>query len=268
MMRVAVSGCGGRMGQALVHAVVSANDMILCGGSEAKGSTLIGMEIGLACGIPPLGLAITDTPQKLLENAQGAIDFTRPEATLEVVQRCAEIGIPLVVGTTGFSVDGLAVIDKAAHRIPLVLSPNMSIGVNVLMRIADEVARILGPDYDLEIIEAHHGKKMDSPSGTALRLAQLLAEATSERGSLADRACHGRRGNIGPRPREEIGIHAVRGGDIIGEHTILFCGTGERLELIHRASSRQTFAQGAIRALRWASQRPAGLYDMRDVLGI
>jgi 4-hydroxy-tetrahydrodipicolinate reductase len=269
MIRVAIPGCAGRMGRALVQAVTAAEGLELGGASEAAGSPAVGRDAGTVAGLPPLGITVTDDPGALLEHADGVIDFSLPVVTAELCPRCAEMGLPLVVGTTGLDPKQLQALRSAAKRIPIVFAPNMSVGVNVLLSLAGEAARLLGEGYDLEIVEAHHNRKVDAPSGTALRLAEVLAEATGRSGTLEERACYGRGpGVTGPRKRTQIGIHTVRGGDIVGEHTVLLCGDGERLELTHRASSRQTFARGALRALRWAAGRAEGFYDMQDVLGL
>jgi 4-hydroxy-tetrahydrodipicolinate reductase len=267
-LRVAIPGCAGRMGRALVQALAAADDMQLCGASEAAGSPALGQDAGSVAGLSPLGIAVTDDPQTLLADAQAVIDFSLPHVTADLCRRCAERGLPLVVGTTGLSAEQHAALQRAAERVPVVFAANMSVGVNVLLRLVEQAATLLGPGYDLEVVEAHHGRKVDAPSGTALALARALATATGQLGALEQRARHGRHGAVGARAPAEIGIHAVRGGDVVGEHTVLFLGEGERLELVHRASSRQTFARGALRALRWATARPAGLYDMRDVLGL
>jgi 4-hydroxy-tetrahydrodipicolinate reductase len=268
VINVAIPGCAGRMGRAIVQAVAAAPDLRLSGASELARSPAIGQDAGTIAGLSPLGVTITDDPERLLAGAAGVIDFTQPRPTVELAARCAAAGLPLVVGTTGLDAAGRASLERAAARVPLVFAPNMSVGVNVLVRLAAEAARLLGPGYELEIVEAHHSRKVDAPSGTALRLAQALVEATAAQGSLEERACYGRRGAIGPRPAAQIGIQTVRGGDIVGEHTVMLCGDGERLELVHRASSRQTFAGGALRALRWVVGRAPGLYDMSDVLGL
>jgi 4-hydroxy-tetrahydrodipicolinate reductase len=268
MMRVAVPGCAGRMGRALVQAVSAAEDMTLSGASEARGSAAVGGDAGLCAGLSPLDVEVTDDLDRLLEGADGVIDFTLPEVTGVLVPRCAGRGLPLVVGTTGLTEAHRATLEDAAGRIPVVFAPNMSIGVNVLLRLVQEAARLLGPAYDLEIVEAHHNRKVDAPSGTALALARALAEATGDQGPLEQRGCYSRHGQIGARPPRQIGIQTVRGGDLVGEHTVMYLGHGERLELTHRASSRQTFARGAVRALRWAAGRPPGLYSMQDVLGL
>ena len=266
MTRVAIPGCAGRMGRALVQALAEAEDLELCAASEAAGSPALGADAGTLAGLAPLGVTVTADPEQLLAAAEGVINFTAPAASLEMARRCAERGLPLVVGTTGLSADQRGRLVEAARRIPLVFAANMSVGVNVLLRLCAEAARLLGPGWDIEIVEAHHDRKADAPSGTALRLAEVLAEATG--GGLEQRAQHGRRGQTGARRPEEIGLHALRGGDIVGEHTVYLCTSGERLELTHRASSRRTFAAGALRALRWARGRRPGLYDMEHVLGL
>jgi len=265
---VAIPGCAGRMGRALLQALAASSDLRLSGASERRGASVIGQDAGTVAGLPPLGVQITDDQEALLAGAQGVIDFTLPAPTVELARRCGDRRLPLVIGTTGFNDEQRAGLARVAQHVPVVLAPNMSVGVNVLVRLVAEAARLLGAGYDLEIVEAHHNQKVDAPSGTALRLAEALAEATAEQDGLAERVCYGRRGNIGPRPRREIGVQTVRGGDIVGEHTVMFCGAGERVELVHRASSRQTFAGGALRALRWAIGRAPGLYDMSDVLGL
>jgi len=265
--RVAIPGCAGRMGRELIRAVIDSG-LELSGASELSSSPAVGKDAGLVAGLSPLGVTVSDGEERLLEGAEGVIDFTTPELSAAICSRCADRRLPLVVGTTGLGDAGRERLARAAQRIPIVFAPNMSVGVNVLLRLVEQAARLLGSGYELEIIELHHGRKVDAPSGTALQLAQVLARATPEEGPLSERSCHGRHGAVGPRPRRQIGIHAVRGGDIVGEHTVIFCGEGERIELVHRASSRQAFARGAVRALAWASSRGPGLYEMQDVLGL
>ncbi len=268
MIRVAIPGSAGRMGCALVQAVAAAEGMTLAAATETPGAPAVGLDAGTVAGLPPLGVTVSDDPAALLEGVDGVIDFSAMAATLALAPRCAEAGLPLVIGTTGFDDDQLAALREAAERAPLVLAPNMSVGVNVLFKLVDQAARLLGQGYDLEVVESHHHNKRDAPSGTARRIVEVLAEATAEQGALADRERHGRVGDVGARPAAEIGIHAVRGGDIVGEHTVMYCGDGERVEITHKASSRQTFAGGALRALRWAHDRAPGFYDMQDVLGL
>lgn len=267
-LRVGIPGCAGRMGRALVQAVAASDGVQLAAATEVAGSPALGQDAGLVAGIPPLGVEVGDDPDRLVTEVDGVIDFTLPRPTADLVPRCAGRGVTLVVGTTGLDTPQHAALEQAAAKVPLVLAPNMSVGVNVLLRLAAETARLLGPGYDLEIVEAHHGNKVDAPSGTALALARALADATADRGPLEQRACHARHGSIGRRPPGQIGIQTLRGGDVVGEHTVLYLGDGERLELTHRASSRQTFARGAVRALLWAAQQPPGLYSMQDVLGL
>jgi 4-hydroxy-tetrahydrodipicolinate reductase len=266
-IHVAIPGCAGRMGQALVRAVVGSGDMKLTGASEAPGSEAVGQDAGSVAGLSPQAVTVTDDPSALFDGAEAVIDFTLPHVTETLAPHYGSNRLATVVGTTGLSEQQLAGLAKAAARTPVVFSPNMSVGINVLFHLAAETARMLGEGYHLEILEAHHGLKVDAPSGTALCLAHLLAEATPAAGDLEPRAVYGRQGTVGPRPPDQIGIHTIRGGDIVGEHTVMYCGQGERLELTHRASSRQTFAQGALRALRWVIDQPPGLYDMQDVLG-
>jgi 4-hydroxy-tetrahydrodipicolinate reductase len=268
MIKVAITGCGGQMGRALVQAVAAAEDLQLGAASEAPGSSLLGQDAGPVAGLSPLGVTITADIEAFLQEVDGVIDFSHPASSAALCSECAQRRLPLVVGTTGLNEAQRQSIARAAAQIPLVFAPNTSVGINLLLKLAQDAAKQLGPDFDLEIVEAHHRRKVDAPSGTALRLAEVLAESTAQEGSLAERGCYGRQGAVGPRPAHQIGIHTVRGGDIIGEHTVMFCGEGERLELIHRASSRQTFARGALRALRWTLGQPAGLYDMQDVLGL
>jgi 4-hydroxy-tetrahydrodipicolinate reductase len=256
------------MGRALIQTIAAADDMQLIGAIESLSSSTIGQDAGTVAGLPPSGINIVSDAEMVLTEANGVIDFSSPTATVVLAKHCAVMNIPLVTGTTGLSHVERETLVQSAKQIPIVFAPNMSVGINVLFQLVAEAARLLGPDYDLEIVEAHHHQKADAPSGTALRLADILAQATTQKGSLRERAMYGRQGNLGPRPNYQIGIHAVRGGDIVGDHTVMYCGTGERLELIHRASSRLTFAQGALRALRWALKQSAGLYGMEDVLGL
>ncbi len=268
MMRVAIPGCAGRMGCTLVQAVAGAEDMKLGAASEAPGSPAVGQDAGTVAGLPPLGVEVSDRCEALPLSGGGVIDFSAVPVTVQLAPMCANAGVPMVIGTTGFDDSQLGVLRQAAELIPLVLAPNMSVGVNVLFKLVEQTARLLGEGYDLEVVEAHHHHKLDAPSGTARRIVEVLAEATAGQGTLKDRARHGREGDVGARPAAEIGVHAVRGGDIVGEHTVMFCGQGERVELVHKASSRQTFAGGALRALRWAAGQDPGMYDMQDVLGL
>ncbi|MBK6846951.1 MAG: 4-hydroxy-tetrahydrodipicolinate reductase [Proteobacteria bacterium] len=269
MTDLAIIGCGGRMGQALIQALARVEDLRVVAAVETAGAASLGQDAGVVAGLPPLGVPIVEDLHAALGRCSVAIDFSAPASSLRTAEAAAQHGarLALVIGTTGLDATQRQALQHAATRTAIVHAPNMSVGVNVLLRLAAEAARLLGPDFDLEIVEAHHRHKKDAPSGTAARLAEVLAAATATQGSLDERACYGRHGLSSRAPRE-IGIHAVRGGDIVGDHTVLYCADGERIELTHRASSRQTFAQGALRAARWVAGRAAGLYDMQDVLGL
>lgn len=264
-MKIAISGVSGRMGRALLEAVEADADCTLGAAIDRAGGPLVGQDAGVAWGAA-CGIQVTDQPAAALAGAQALIDFTRPEATFGYLDACAAAGVPLVIGTTGFDAAGKARIAAAAERIPVVFAPNMSVGVNLLMKLAELAARVLEDGYDIEIIEAHHRHKVDAPSGTALGLGQAVARAINR--DLASCAVYGREGVTGERDPRTIGFATVRGGDIVGDHTLLFAGIGERVELTHKASSRATFAQGALRAAKWLQGRAPGLYDMRDVLNL
>lgn len=264
-VRIAVAGVSGRMGRALLEAVATDADCALHAAIDRSGSSLVGQDAGAAWGTPS-GVKVTDQLESALPGTQALIDFTRPEATFGYLDACAGANVPLVIGTTGFDEAGRARIAAAAERIPVVFAPNMSVGVNLLMKLAELAAQVLREGYDIEIIEAHHRHKVDAPSGTALGLGQAVARASGR--DLEACAVYGREGVTGERDPATIGFATVRGGDIVGDHTLLFAGIGERVELTHKASSRATFAQGALRAAKWVQGRAPGLYDMRDVLGL
>jgi 4-hydroxy-tetrahydrodipicolinate reductase len=264
-VRTAIAGVSGRMGRALLEAVAADADCVLCGAIDRSGSRLVGQDAGAAWGAAS-GVAVTDQPAAALQGAQALIDFTRPEATFGYLEACVAAGVPLVIGTTGFDEAGRERIAAASQQIPVVFAPNMSVGVNLLMKLAELAAQVLEDGYDIEIVEAHHRHKVDAPSGTALGLGQAVARAIGR--DLASCAVYGREGVTGERDPKTIGFATVRGGDIVGDHTLLFAGIGERVELTHKASSRATFAQGALRAAKWLQGRAPGLYDMRDVLGL
>ena len=266
MIRVVVAGAAGRMGGHIIRMVRAEPDMELSGATERAGFAA-GLDAGVAAGIPALGLPVVPgLEEALARGADAVVDFTSFEASLANAEVCARRGVALVIGSTGFTPAARARIAELAARIPIVLSPNMSVGVNVLFALVREAARTLGDGYDVEIVEVHHKKKKDAPSGTAMRLAEVAAEALG-RDPQRDLAFE-RHGMIGERPAREIGVQTLRGGDVVGEHTVYFAGEGERVELTHRATSRDQFARGAVRALRWIVGRPAGLYDMADVLGL
>lgn len=266
MVKVIVAGAAGRMGARIIKAVVEAPQLKLAGAFERPDHPGLGRDVGAAAGLGEIGLPLAGSIEEVLKAGEVIIDFTQPGASLDNMAKAAAAGRAMVVGTTGFSAADLEKIRDLTGRTPLVLAPNMSVGVNLLFKIVGDVARILGKGYDLEIVEAHHRLKKDAPSGTALRLAEVLAEATGRK--LADSGVYGRQGLVGERRADEIAVLAVRAGDIVGEHTVLFGGIGERIEITHRAHSRDTFAQGAVRAAAWIVKQPPGLYDMQDVLGL
>ncbi len=266
MIQIIVCGIGGRMGGRLARLVSESEDLELAGGTERVGHAMIGEDIGTVLGGKATGLKVTDDLSRIVERGDVVIDFTAPEATVEAARICGAAGRAMVVGTTGWSAEQRTQFEEAVQGIPCVFAPNYSVGVNVLFRLVEEAARILGDGYDVEIVEAHHRFKKDAPSGTALGLAQAAARGSDR--NLDEVAVYGRAGMVGERRKEEIGIHAIRAGDIVGEHTVLFGGIGERIELAHKAQSRDTFAQGALRAARFVVKTSPGLYDMGDVLGI
>ncbi len=257
-MKVAIAGAGGRMGQALIEAVQADGALSLAAVLDAPGTAPIGREVA--------GVRVSSEVDAAVAACDVFIDFTRPEGTLRHLEACLKRGRAMVVGTTGFSPRELERVRDAGLRIPIVLSPNFAVGVNVLFALAASAAKALGDGYDVEIIEAHHRHKVDAPSGTALKLGEVIAKALKR--PLKENFISGRNGDVGERPAKQIGFHAVRGGDIVGEHTALFAGLGERLELTVRSQSRMTYAAGAVRAAKWLRGRPAGLYDMADVIGL
>jgi len=265
-IRAVVTGAAGKMGGRMIALVGEAPDFVLVGATERLGHPALGRDAGEVAGGGAVGVKVADSIAALLPGADVAIDFTAPEASVAHVRAAATAGRAIVVGTTGLSKEHLAEIRTHAQRTAAVVSPNMSVGVNVLFRLLAEAARLLGEDYDVELFEAHHHFKKDAPSGTALKMAQVLAEALGR--DLEKVGVYGRRGIVGERPKREIGIHTLRAGDIVGEHTVIFGGMGERIELTHRAHSRDNFGRGALRAARFAVRAAPGLYDMGDVLGL
>jgi 4-hydroxy-tetrahydrodipicolinate reductase len=266
MINVVVSGAMGRMGQRIIRMLKAEKDIGLSGALERADHPDMGKDVGELIGIGTGGIALSATLPPLLSKCDVVIDFTFPGVTLPLLQDVLHAGKAMVIGTTGFSDKEMEVLHSASQSIAMLLAPNMSVGVNLLLKILPAVAETLGQDYDVEIIEAHHHFKKDAPSGTAAKLAEVIAKALHRDPEQC--YVHGRQGMVGERRPEEIGIHAVRGGDIVGDHTVMFCGTGERIELSHRASSRDTFAKGAIRAAKWITRQPAGLYSMHDVLAL
>ena len=263
-LNIAIAGASGRMGRALVEAVLRSPDLKLAGALELKGSPDIGKDAGELVG-SPCGVKIGDDAAKVIARGGVLVDFTRPEGTLANLAACRKQGANVVIGTTGFNAAQKKEIADAARDIAVVMSPNFSVGVNVAFRLLDVAARSLGKGYDVEIAEAHHRHKVDAPSGTALRMGEVVAQALGR--DLKRDAVYGREGVTGERKDNTIGFATVRGGDLVGEHSVMFIGTGERLEISHRASSRANFAHGALRAARFVAAKKSGLYDMADVLG-
>jgi 4-hydroxy-tetrahydrodipicolinate reductase len=254
------------MGRTLVEATLQSDAHELSAATERAGSSLVGTDAGELAGVGRTGVAILEDLESLMDRSDVVIDFTSPMATLAHLAICRKHRRHMVIGTTGLSPDALAQVRAAAADIPIVMAPNMSVGVNVALRLLELAAQVLGDEVDIEIIEAHHRHKVDAPSGTALRMGEVVAEALGR--DLSEVAVYGREGQTGARERRTIGFETIRAGDIVGEHTVMFAGSGERLEVTHRASSRMNFAKGALRAAAWLSGREPGLYDMQDVLGL
>lgn len=266
MLQVIVAGAAGRMGGMIMRAVRDTDGMEPAGAFERPGHPSVGRDAGLTAGMDELGFPVAAGLEEIIDQGEVVIDFTVPAASLANAEIAARHGRAMVIGTTGLAEDQKTRLKELGRGMRLVVTPNMSVGVNLLFKLVGDVARILGPGFDLEIIEAHHHLKKDAPSGTAVRLAEVLAEATGRR--LADCGVYGRQGLVGQRTKDEIAVLAVRAGDIVGEHTVLYGGIGERIEITHRAHSRETFAQGAVRAAAWVADQTPGLYDMQDVLGL
>ena len=265
MLRIAIAGASGRMGRMLVEAVLAAPDLQLAGALDVADSPALGQDAGAFAG-RHTGVAITSDLDTGLANAQVLIDFTRPAGTLLHLAACRRLGVKAVIGTTGFSPEQKAAITTHAAHTSVVFAPNMSVGVNVVLKLLDQAARALSQGYDIEVIEAHHRHKVDAPSGTALQMGEVLAAALGR--DLKDCAVYAREGVTGERDPSTIGFSAIRGGDIIGDHTVLFAGTGERIEISHKSSSRAGYAQGSLRAARFLAGHATGLFDMNDVLGL
>jgi len=266
MIKVAVTGAAGRMGQRNIALVTEAEGMVISGAVEMPLHKAVGQDAGLAAGCGMLDVQITDSLDKALAASDVLIDFTFPEVTLENAAVCARLGKRMVVGSTGFTPEQREQLAEFAKQIPIVFAPNMSVGVNVCFKLLKDMAKTLGEGFDVEIVELHHNKKKDSPSGTAVRMGEVVADALGR--DYNQVANFHREGMCGERTKEEIGMQTVRGGDIVGEHTVYFIGMGERIELTHRAMSRDMFARGAVRAAGWLADKPAGMYDMQDVLGL
>jgi 4-hydroxy-tetrahydrodipicolinate reductase len=266
MTRIAISGVSGRMGRALTEACHRTPGLRLGAALDRHGSPVLGEDAGTLVGLGKLDVPIADDLDTVLNDFDVLVDFTRPEASLAYLDSCRRAGKKMVIGTTGFDAAGKEQIAAAAGDMAIVFAPNMSVGVNVSLRLIELAARVLGEEADVEIIEAHHRYKVDAPSGTALRMGEVVAAALGR--DLKDCAVYGREGVTGERNRATIGFSTVRGGDIVGDHTVLFAGDGERVEITHKASSRMTFAKGALRAAQWLEGRKRGLFDMQDVLGL
>lgn len=266
MIKTIVAGAAGRMGKRIIQMIQENEGILLHAAFEHPAHPQINEDAGTVAGMGALGVRIKGSLEEVIDGGDVLIDFTTPRCTHENIQMASTRGLSMVIGTTGISGDMLKVVENCARRIRCVLSPNMSVGINVMLNVVGEIAKVLGDDYDMEILEIHHRFKKDAPSGTAMRLAQVLANAT--RRDLNAVGKYKRKGMIGERSKEEIGIQTLRGGDITGEHTVMFAGIGETLELNHRAHNRDNFAKGAIRAAKWVVRQPIGLYDMQDVLGL
>ncbi len=266
MINAIVMGAAGRMGRMVVNAIQGSEGITCRGAVEASGHPSVGQDVGVGVGVGELGVRIEDDLSTVIQQGDVIIDFTSAEASLSAMEVAAQHRKPMVVGSTGFSPEQREAARKLTREFPCVLSPNMSVGVNLMFKIVGEIAQVLGKDYDVEIVEAHHRLKKDAPSGTALRLAEVIAQALGR--NLEEVGIYARKGMIGERTGEEIGVQTVRAGDIVGEHTVLFGGIGERIEVTHRAHSRDTFARGAVRAALWIVNQKPGLYDMSNVLGL
>ena len=265
VLKVAVAGASGRMGKMLIEAIAAADDMQLAGALDIAGSPALGTDAAAFLG-KPSGVLIESDFSRALADADFLIDFTRPEGTLQHLAYCAAHGIKMIIGTTGFDDAGKAAIQSAAEKIAIVFAPNMSVGVNVTLKLLEMAAKSFAQGYDIEIIEAHHRHKVDAPSGTALKMGEVIADALGR--DLNEVGVFAREGVTGERDPSSIGFATIRGGDIVGDHTVLFAGIGERVEISHKSSSRVTYAHGSLRAARYLQDKPSGLFDMYDVLGL
>jgi len=266
MRRIAVVGASGRMGKFLIAATQLHEGTALTGAISRPSSTSQGQDSGVMAGLAKNDVIVTDNLSAVLADVDVVIDFTLPEVTMEYLAMCQQAGKAIVIGTTGFNEAQKAIIAQTAEHIPVVFAPNMSVGVNLSLKLLALAAQVLGDDVDVEIIEAHHRHKLDAPSGTALRMGEVIAEVLNR--DLRQHAIYGREGRTEERDRRTIGFSTIRAGDIVGEHTVMFADEGERIEITHKATSRMTFAKGAVRAAVWLADKPATLYDMQDVLGL
>ena len=266
MIRIGVTGAAGRMGQSLIQAISAEPHAQLAAATLRPGHVALGQDAGLIAGLGEIGVTATDNLSEALTQVDVLIDFTTPEATLDNAAACAEQGVPIVVGTTGLSTGQVDQLTQFLEKVPVCFSANFSTGVNLCLQLLEKAAEVLGADSDIEIIEAHHRHKVDAPSGTALAMGRVIADTLGR--DLEQDAIYGREGITGARDQKTIGFSTIRGGDVVGDHTVLFAADGERVEITHKASSRLTFANGAVRAASWIAGQPAGLYDMQDVLGL
>ena len=266
MVQVAIHGAAGRMGQSIASVLNDDPEANLVAAMDCEGCQIIGRDMGQLTGRAPSGVRITSDVEEFLNNVEVVIDFSIASASAKLLPLCAGQHIPMVIGTTGLDAETRAGLERAAERVPIVFAPNYSQGVNALYFLAARATELLGPAFDAEIVEIHHRHKVDAPSGTAVHLGEVVAQAKQLDPERA--VSHGRSGQVGARPTDEVGVMALRGGDVVGEHTLYLVGEGERIELTHRASDRSIFARGAVRAAHWVVGRPAGLYDMADVMGI
>jgi 4-hydroxy-tetrahydrodipicolinate reductase len=266
MVKIAVTGAAGRMGGRIISIIAGTEGVELAGALEHEGHAAIGKDAGELAGIGALRVNISSDTESVLKAVDLVIDFTFPEVTLPLLKVVASLGKAAVIGSTGFTESERSELEQISAGIPVVFAPNMSMGVNVLFKLVSEAARALGDDFDIEMVETHHRMKKDAPSGTAMKLAELAAEAVGRK--IGDVGVYERHGMIGARTKDEIGVQTLRGGDVVGDHTVYFYGMGERVELTHRATSRDTFASGSVKAALWLKGREPGLYDMQDVLGL
>jgi len=266
MIRVAVVGAAGRMGKTLIEAIHATEGMELGAATERPDSSLVGADAGELAGVGKLGVHISHSLTKVIDSFDVVIDFTAPASTMVHLDVCRQHGKKIVIGTTGLDDEQKRQISEAANDIAIMFAPNMSVGVNLCFKLLDLAARVMGDDADIEIVEAHHRHKVDAPSGTALRMGEVVADALGR--DLKKVAVYGREGQTGARKPETIGFETIRAGDVVGEHSVWFATEGERVEIVHKASSRMTFAKGAVRAAGWLMQQDNGLFDMQDVLGL
>lgn len=267
VLNIFVSGANGKMGKQIIHQVLHDPELHLAGAAEHPDCPMLGADAGLNAGSKQSSVSLMGDLRRMLEKNRGVIiDFSSIENTMENIKRAVEFTAPLVLGTTGFTAAQSAQIEEAGKKIPIMFAPNMSMGMNVMFKLVANAARVLKDEFDMEVFEMHHREKIDSPSGTAMKLAKVICEAGDK--AFPTSLKLDRSGKAKPRQRSEVGVQMIRGGDIVGEHTVLYCGEGERLEIKHVATSRVTFAAGAIRSAKWIQNKPAGLYDMEDVLGL